>query len=111
MFLDPMKIVNVTPAFKTGDLKEISNYRPISLLPCFSKILDRITYNCFYSYLVNKKMLYEKQFGFQKGHSTEHAIAQLLDQIYQSFENDNYTLINLSKAFDTTDHAILFKKA
>ena len=106
-----MKIVNVTPVFKTGDLKDISNYRPISLLLYFSKILERITHNCLYSYLINKKILYEKQFGFQKGHSTEHVIAQLLDQIYQSFENDNYTLINFSKTFDTTDDAILLKKA
>ena len=106
-----MKIVNVTLVFKTGDLKDISNYRPISLLPCFSKILERITHNCLYSYLINKKILYEKQFGFQKGHSTEHVIAQLLDQIYQSFENDSYTLINFSKTFDTTDDAILLKKA
>ena len=54
-----------------------------------------------------------KQLDFQKGHSTEHAIAQLADQIYESFENDNYTLgvfINFSKAFDTIDHVILLKK-
>ena len=66
-----------------------------------------------YSYLVKEKILYSKQFGFQKGHSTEHAIAQLADQIHESFENDNYALgvfIDLSKAFDTIDHAVLFKK-
>ena len=60
------------------------------------------------SYLVNEK-IYSKQFGFQKGHSTEHAMAQLADKIHESFENDNYTLgmfIDLSKAFDT----ILLKK-
>ena len=57
--------------------------------------------------------LYSKQFGFQKGHSTEYAIAKLADQIHESFEYDNSTLgvfIDLSKAFDTTDHAILLKK-
>ena len=70
-------------------------------------------FNRLYSYLVNKIILYSKQLDFQKGHSTEHAIAQLADQIYESFENDNYTLgvfINFSKAFDTIDHAILLKK-
>ena len=85
----------------------------MSVLPCFSKILERIMHNRLYSYLVNKKILYSKQFGFQKGHSTEHAIAQLADQIHKSFENDNYTLgvfIDLSKAFDTVDHAMLLKK-
>ena len=70
-------------------------------------------YNRLYSYLVNEKILYPKQFDFQKGQSTEHAIAQLADQIHESFENDNYTLgvfIDLSKAFDTIDHAMLLKK-
>ena len=113
IFLDPLEIAKVTPVFKTGDLKEISNYRPISVLLCLSKILERIMHNRLYSYLVNEKILYSKQFGFQKGDSTEHVIAQLADQIHESFENDNYTLgvfIDLSKAFDTIDHAILFKK-
>ena len=51
--------------------------------------------------------------ALQKDHSTEHAIAQLVDQIYESFENDKYTVgifIHLSKAFDTVDHTILLKK-
>ena len=100
------------PVFKTGDLKEVSNYRPISVLPCFSKILERIMHSRLYSYLVNEK-IFSKQFAFQKGHSTEHAIAQLADKIHESFENDSYTLgvfIDLFKAFDTIDHAILLKK-
>ena len=60
IFPDPLKIAKVTPVFKTGNLKEISNYRPISVLPCFSKILERIMHNRFYSYLVNEKILYLK---------------------------------------------------
>ena len=66
-----------------------------------------------YSYLFNEKILYSKQFDFLSGHSTEHAIAQLADKIHESFEKDTYTLglfIDLSKAFDTINHAILFKK-
>ena len=54
----------------------------------------------------------QSSFGFQKGHSTDHAIVHLVDQIYDSFENDNYTLgvfIDTSKAFDTVDHSILLK--
>ena len=82
----------MTPVFQTGDLKEISNYRRISVLPCLSKILEPRMYNLLYRYLVNEKISYSKQFGFQKGHSTEHAIAQLADEIHKSFENDNYTL-------------------
>ena len=69
--------------------------------------------NHLYKYLTDQKILHPQQFGFRKGHSTEHAIAQLVDQIYESFENDNYTVgifVNLLKAFDTVDHTILLKK-
>ena len=108
-----MKIAIVSPVFKIGDTADISNYRPISVLPCFSKILERVMYNRSYKYLTDQKILHPQQFGFRKGHSTEHAIAQLVDQISESFENDNYTVgifTDLSKAFDTVDHTILLKK-
>ena len=58
-------------------------------------------------------MLYLKQFSFQKGHSTFHALLQLVDQIYESFERNEYRIgifIALCKAFDADDHNILLKK-
>ena len=113
VFLDVSKIARVTPLLKTGDPNNISNYSPISALPCFFKVLERIMYNRLYKYLTTEKLLYSKQFGFQTGLSTEHAIVKLVDQIYESFEKDHYTLgvfIDLSKAFDTVDHTILIKK-
>ena len=64
-------------------------------------------YNRLYKYLTTEKRLYLKQFGFQTGLSTEHAIVKLVDQIYKSFEKDSYTLgvfIYLSKVFETVDH-------
>ena len=88
VFPDLMKIAIVSPIFKTGDTADISNYRPISVLPCFSKILERVMYNRLYKYLTDQKILHPQQFGFRKGHSTEHAIAQLVDQINESFGND-----------------------
>ena len=64
-------------------------------------------YNRLYKYLTTEKRLCSKQFGFQTGLSTEHAIVKLVDQIYKSFEKDSYTLggfIYLSKVFETVDH-------
>ena len=74
-----MKIAKVIPLFKNGDPKNITNYRPISVLPCFSKVLKCIMYNQLYKYSCEEKLLNSKQSGFQKGHSTDHAIVNLVD--------------------------------
>ena len=103
----------MTPLFKKDDNALMDNYRPISVLPCFSKILERIIYNRLYSFFTENNILYKKQFGFQKQHSTDHAIVYLVNEVLKSFENNCYTLgvlINLTKAFDMVDHNIVLKK-
>ena len=113
IFPDDLKIAKVTPIYKADNSSNISNYRPISVLPCFSKMLERIMYNRLQKYLKHQNILYNKQFGFRTGHFTEHAIAQLVDQIYKAFEKNEYTLgvfIDLSKAFVTVDHSVLLTK-
>ena len=113
VFPEKLKIARVTPIFKSGDETLLNNYRPISVLPCFSKLLERIMYNRLYSFLQENNLLYEKQFGFQASHSTEHAIIDLLNQIYESFNKNEFTVgvfIDLSKAFDTVNHDILIEK-
>ena len=70
-------------------------------------------YNRLYQNVTENKILYPEQFGFQTRDSTEHAIVQLVDQILESFEYNKYTpdvFIDLSIAFKTVDHSILFKK-
>ena len=112
-FPDSLKIAKVTPVYKSGDSSSLSNYRPVSVLPCFSKMLEHIMYTRLYNHLQENKILYSKQFGFQRGHSTDYAIIELVEQIYQNFEENKCTLgvfIDLEKAFDTVDHKILLRK-
>ena len=113
IFPDDLKIAKVTGIYKADNSSNVSNYRPISVLLCFSKMLGRIMYNRLQKYLKDQNILYDKQFGFPTGHSTDQAIAQLVDQIYEAFEKNEYVLgvfIYLCKAFDTVDHSILLRK-
>ena len=113
VFPDRMKIARVIPIFKTGDLQEFSNYRPISILPQFSKILEKIFHSRLTSFLNNKQILYEGQYGFRKKHSTSMAIFELVEEITTAMDNSMSTVavfIDLKKAFDTVDHNILLNK-
>ena len=85
----------------------------MSIISCFSEMLESIMYNRLYKYLTKNNFLYCKQFRFQKGYSPEHEILQVVEQINQSFEKIEFTLgvfADLSKAFHTVDHQNLLKK-
>ena len=109
IFPENMKIAKITAIFKSGKKELITNYRPISVISCFSKILDRIMYNRVCNYLNdNNLFFFHKQFGFRRGHSTDHAaLIELIDSIYDSFKYILRVFIDLSKAFDTVDHNVL----
>ena len=74
IFPDTLKTGLVSPIYKKGDPQLLDNYRPISTLPIFSKIFEKLIYTRIYDFLVAKNVLYEKQFGFRRNHSTSHAI-------------------------------------
>ena len=110
-----LKIARLVPLFKAGDKSCFSNYRPISVLPAFSKILEKLVYfyNRLIDYLNMYKILSDNQFGFRKQHSTEYALTLLYDKVSLAIDNKEFTVgifIDLSKAFDTVYHTILLNK-
>ena len=79
--LSQFKIARVLPVFKKGIQTLCENYRPISLLIIFNRILERLMYKRLISYIDKFNILYSKQFGFRKSHSTEHAILSTTDKL------------------------------
>jgi len=91
----------------------MSNYRPISLLPVFSKLLEKLIYNRVMNFLKKYSVLYKYQFGFRKGHSTNLALIDVIDTINMALDNKEYVIgvfCDLQKAFDTVNHEILLRK-
>ena len=80
------KNAKVTPVFKNGDHSLIHNYRPISVLPVFSKIYERLMYNILTDYVTKSTILQKYQFGFRKGYSTDMALKILIDKITSAMD-------------------------
>ena len=107
------KIAKVIPIFKTGDRTSMDNYRPISLLSTFSKILEKLVAARLLSYLNQNGILSKWQFGFRSGHSTVHPMVHFLNKITESLNKKKHTIAifcDLKNAFDTCDHNILLLK-
>ena len=112
-FPDSLKIAKVIPIFKSGSVLEVTNYRPISLLSIFDKIIEKLLYKQLYDFLSNNNILFDNQFGFRKNRSTTLALIQITERIRESIDNKKFgcgIYIDLSKAFDTVNHDILLKK-
>jgi hypothetical protein len=87
IFLDRLKYVVVKPLFKKGDRSNISNYRPISLLSSFAKVIEINIYNQLQEHLKKYRILAEEQFGFREDSSTSKAIYKLINESLQAVNN------------------------
>jgi hypothetical protein len=108
-----LKIAKVVPIFKSGNANDMNNYRPISLLSTFSKILEKIVSLRLGTFLENNNLLKPNQFGFRKGHSTAQAMTKLLNFVSEALNAKKHAILifcDLRKAFDTCNFAILLKK-
>jgi hypothetical protein len=113
VFPDKMKIAKIVPIYKSGPATDLINYRPISVLPAFSKILEKLMYNRMVSFLNKFNILHSAQYGFRPGHSTEHALIDFLNFITESVDSkaDVFALyLDVSKAFDSINHLVLIDK-
>ncbi|CAH2091597.1 unnamed protein product [Euphydryas editha] len=113
VFPDLMKHSKVIPIFKSGSTLDPNNFRPISVLPTFSKIFEKIILGQMLSYFNAHNLLHKKQFGFTKGRSTADASVELIKNVFEAWERsqDAFRIFcDLSKAFDCVHHETLIRK-
>ena len=112
IFPETLKIARITPLHKAGDFSDPSNYRPISSLPFYSKIYEKLMANRILAFCKKISIISPSQFGFQPSVSVSDALVMLTETIYQSFNEKKHhaiALIDIKKAFDSVDHTILLK--
>ena len=112
-FPDLLKLAKIIPIHKNGSVFTVSNFRPISLLPIFSKIFERLVYDRLICFVKKHNILTPNQYGFQANKSTELAVNEITNCIINSFENKESAFgifLDFAKAFDTVNHQILISK-
>ena len=108
-----VKIAKVVPLLKSRTSEECDNLRSISLLPVLSKLFEKIMYRRTVNFLEKHDLIYAKQFGFRKKHSTNDAILMLVGNVLEGLDNNNVAFsvfIDLRKAFDSVSHRVILGK-
>lgn len=112
-FPDSLKVSKVIPIYKKGAKDIPQSYRPVSIVPIFSKILETVMHQQLYKYFEHSNLLSESQFGFRTGRSTTSAVLEVVNNSLQAFENKEsvaLSLLDLSKAFDCVPFDIIIYK-
>ena len=113
IFPDIWKLARVTPIFKSGSKKDVKNYRPISVISIFSRMLERIVHDQIFDFLLENNVITKNQSAFRKRYSTITSLIGSADHWYENIDNKKLNLtifLDLKKAFDTVDHKILVEK-
>ena len=103
----------VIPSHMKGPTNDVNNYRPISLLSVFSKILEKLMVARSTTYLELQKIIYPNQFGFIHGYSISLSLLSITETIKTTLDNNKCgcgVFIGLREAFDTVNHEILLQK-
>jgi hypothetical protein len=108
-----LKYAKVSPIFKSGEKCLSTNYRPISVLPVMSKLIEKHISRHMYQYLAKYNLLHDAQSGFRSNNSCQTALINIIDKWIEEINNVNVNvviLLDLRKAFDVVDHDIMANK-